>query len=144
MRTLVLISLSFLLLSSVLRADLDHAKADAKTKHRLILLIFSGSDWCIHCMKMNEDVFSKDTFHRFADAHLEVVTADFPRLKKNRQDAAVIRQNEALADQYNKDGHFPFVLLLDADGAVLKTWDGYHGENAETVIQQIRPYVGSH
>jgi len=33
-------------------------------------------------------------------------------------------RNEALAEQYNKGGAFPLTLLLNADGKVLKTWQG--------------------
>jgi len=131
-------------MSSGWRTDFDRAKTDAKKEHKLILLKFSGSDWCLPCMKMESNIFAKDTFSRFAAAHLEMVTADFPRLKKHKLENALIKQNEALAEQYNKEGRFPYTLLLDADGKVLRKWDGYNGEKPETLIQQIRSYAGTY
>lgn len=133
--------LSLLLVSFRWRTDFDHAKADAKANHKLILLKFSGSDWCLPCIRMEREVFSKDTFSRFAADNLEMVNVDFPRLSKNRLSKETAAQNDALAQQYDKEGHFPHVLLLNADGKVLKEWDGYKGEKPEDLIAQIKPYA---
>ena len=72
-----------------------------------------------------------------------MVTADFPRLKKHQLTDDVARQNDALADRYNKEGLFPYTVLLDADGKVLEEWNGYNGEKPGTMIQQIKSYVGT-
>lgn len=145
MRKLVLLfGVSLLLMSSGWRTDFDKARADAKRDHKLILLKFSGSDWCLSCIKMDNEVFGKETFSNFAAANLELVNADFPRTKKNQVERSIAEQNDALANRYNSDGHFPYVVLLDAEGKVLKTWDGYSGEKPETFIQQIKPYAGTH
>jgi thioredoxin-related protein len=143
MMLLVLAGLSTILMSSGWRTDFDRAKTDAKREHKLILLKFSGSDWCLPCMKMEANVFSKDTFSHFAAANLELVNVDFPRMKKHKLEHTLEQQNETLAEQYNKDGRFPYTVLIDADGRVLKVWDGYKGEKSETIIQQIRSYVGT-
>jgi thioredoxin-related protein len=139
----ITIALSFLIMSFGWRTDFEKAKSDARADHKLILLKFSGSDWCLPCIRMEKEVFSKDTFTRFAARSLEMVNADFPRLKKHEVSKDVAKQNDALAAQYDKEGHFPFVLLLDADGRVLKTWDGYQGQKPETLISQIEIYVSA-
>lgn len=133
---------AILLLSWSWQTNFEKAKTEAKLNHKLILLNFSGSDWCVPCMQMQREIFLKEEFNSFASNHLEVVNADFPRLKKNRLSKELVKQNDALADQYNKEGHFPHTVLLDADGKVLKTWDGYHGENPQTFIQQIEANEG--
>lgn len=145
MRQLMLIALVCLagiFTSAGWRTDFSRAKTDAKKENKLILLKFSGSDWCLPCIRMERELFAKDSFSKFAEVHLEMVNADFPRLKKNKLDNATERQNESLAEQYDKDGRFPFTVLLDADGKVLKTWDGYKGEKPEDIIQQISAYAG--
>ncbi len=119
------------------RTDFDKAKADARSQHKLVLLKFSGSDWCVPCIRMEKEVFAKDTFSHFADKALVMVNADFPRLSKNRQEGAVKKQNEALAEQFDKEGHFPYTVLLSPDGKVLKVWDGYSGIKPEELIAQI-------
>lgn len=54
-----------------------------------------------------------------------LVRADFPRLSRNRLAARQKAHNEALAEAYNRQGKFPDTVLLDAEGHVLKEWDGY-------------------
>lgn len=137
-----MLGLTVVFTSAGWRTDFTRAKSDAKKENKLILLKFSGSDWCLPCIKMEKELFTQDSFSRYAAAHLEMVNADFPRLKKNKLDKATEHQNESLAEQYDKDGHFPYTVLLDADGKVLKTWDGYKGEKPEDLIQQISTYAG--
>ncbi|HMI06216.1 MAG TPA: thioredoxin family protein [Flavobacterium sp.] len=104
--------------------DFENARRMAKEHHELILLNFSGSDWCGPCILMRKEYFESETFSAFADDHLILVNADFPRNKKNQQSADKVKRNEALAELYNKEGFFPLTLLLNADGKVLKTWKG--------------------
>ncbi|HUA68763.1 MAG TPA: thioredoxin family protein, partial [Candidatus Saccharimonadales bacterium] len=42
--------------------DVPKAEAQAKTENKLVLLDFTGSDWCIWCKKLDEDTFSKPEF----------------------------------------------------------------------------------
>ena len=74
------------------------------------LIIFSGSDWCLPCIRLEKEVFSKSEFTRFADQHLEVIRADFPQ--KTSLEPEIVRRNETLADQYNPDGYFPRICLI--------------------------------
>lgn len=139
------IALGFMVLgtSATWRSNFEQAKSEAKKDHKLILLKFSGSDWCVPCIRMEKDVFNADTFTQFAEDKLVMVNADFPR-KKSGLDKAIIKQNEALAEQYDKEGHFPYTVLLDADGKVLKVWDGYKGDKPEEFIDQIQAYATTH
>lgn len=105
--------------------NFDQAKAEAGQSHKLILLNFSGSDWCGPCIKLKKTIFESAEFGQFAAEHLVLVRADFPRLSKNKLDAQQEAHNEALAEKYNRQGKFPFTVLIDPDGHVLKEWDGY-------------------
>ena len=127
-----------MLMSSSWKTDFSKAKETAKKENKLILLKFSGSDWCIPCIRLEKQVFSQDAFSQFADNKLVMVNADFPRLKKNMPDKDIIKQNEVLAEQYDKQGHFPYTVLLDSDGKVLKAWDGDPGLSPEVFIEQIK------
>jgi thioredoxin-related protein len=126
MKILILCFFSFFYLSEPKwGSDLGSAQQEAKDKHKLILLYFSGSDWCGPCIKLKKDVLESDAFLGFANTHLALVRADFPRMKKNQLDKVQIAKNEKLAEMYNKKGKFPFTVLLDATGKVLHEWDGY-------------------
>lgn len=116
----------------------ENAKKTAKEKHELILLNFSGSDWCGPCIVTRKDYLESDVFTKMANDNLVLVNADFPRKKKNIQPAEVVKRNEALAEQYNKQGNFPFTLLLDANGKVLKTWNGKPEASPEQWTAEIK------
>ena len=124
-----LLLISLLTYASVLtlgwQLNFDQAKAEAQQSHKLILLNFSGSDWCGPCIKLKKDVFESTEFQAYAVDHIVLVRADFPRLTKNQLDARQTAHNEALAEKYNKQGKFPFTVLLDANGGVLQEWEGY-------------------
>jgi len=117
--------------------DFETAKKIAKEKHEPILLNFSGSDWCGPCMRLRKEILDNDVFSKMADTSLVMVNADFPRNKKNQLDARMRKQNDALADKYNPEGKFPFTLLLDADGKILKIWDGYPVEGVQQFADEV-------
>lgn len=119
-------------------SDMDTAQKEAKADHKLILLNFSGSDWCLPCMKMKKTVFEMTDFTNYASESLVLVNADFPRLKQNQLAKEQKQKNEALADKYNPAGTFPYTLLLDADGKVLHKWEGYSGASAQEFISQVK------
>ncbi len=107
------------------------AQKAAKVKHHLILLNFSGSDWCGPCMLMRKEIFNDNSFSKMADTSLEMLNADFPRKKKNQLSAAMQKQNNTLAEKYDADGKFPYTVLINADGKLLKAWDGLPNENVK-------------
>lgn len=119
------------------QSNFEVAKKIAKEKHEFILLNFSGSDWCGPCMRLRKEILDNEVFTKMADTNLVLVNADFPRNKKNQLDAQTKKQNDALADKYNPEGKFPLTLLLDADGKVLKTWDGFPDESVQQFSEEV-------
>lgn len=73
-----------------------------------------------------------------ADTTLIMVNADFPRNKKNQLERRVQQQNESLADKYNPGGKFPYTVLLNADGKVIASWDGYPKTDAAHFTEDIK------
>ena len=118
--------------------DFNKARQVAKAENRLILLNFSGSDWCGPCIRMRNEIFENEKFSAMADSLLVLVNADFPRNKKNQLEKKIKEQNETLADQYNPTGKFPFTLLLDANGKIIKSWDGLPDEDAGQFAYEIK------
>lgn len=131
MKYLTLFFVSSVLFSfTIWQPSFEVAQKTAKAKHQLILLNFSGSDWCGPCMRMRNEIFNDSGFSKMADTSLVLLNADFPRKKKNQLAAKIQKQNNSLADKYNPEGKFPFTVLLNADGKLIKTWDGLPDENA--------------
>jgi thioredoxin-related protein len=130
----------FILLTSAApwRTDFERAQKDATAQHKLILLKFSGSDWCVPCIRMEKELFSQDAFQPFADSALILVNADFPQQLKHQPDAKTKAANDALAARYNKTGIFPMTVLIKADGTVLKHWNGYTKMTVPDFIRDIQ------
>ena len=113
------------------------AKTKAKAEQKLILLNFSGSDWCGPCIRLKKEILETEPFKCVTDTALFLVNADFPRLSKNKLAKGKVLENEDLAEKYNPNGEFPLTLLLDADGKVLKRWPGLPKLSAIEFGQEI-------
>jgi thioredoxin-related protein len=123
---------------SIWQPDMATARKIAKEKHRLILLNFSGSDWCGPCIQMKKTIFESKVFEQMADTSLVMVNADFPRLNKNQLPFKKMQQNRELADRYNTSGVFPFTVLLDEDGNLIKSWTGLPMINAAQFTNTVK------
>lgn len=93
--------------------DLPKAQAQAKTEKKLVMLDFTGSDWCGWCIKLNKEVFSQPEFAEYAKKNLVAVEVDFPNKKK--LSAEQTKANDALAKKYNIQG-YPTIIVLDSEG----------------------------
>ena len=118
--------------------DFEKAKQIATKEHKYILLNFSGSDWCGPCIRMHKEILGSEAFQQFAAEKLVMMNADFPRQKKNQLSKTLQKQNDQLADRYNSKGSFPFTAILDANGKILKSWDGFPKETPEVFLQEIK------
>ena len=101
---------------SVWLTDLPQAKAQAKAEGKMVLLDFTGSDFCSSCIRLHKEVFPAKEFAAFAKQRLVLVEVDFPLKKK--QSAALKAANEALSKEFKVDG-YPTLILLAADGKKL-------------------------
>ena len=99
---------------------------------------FHGSDWCGPCIRMEKEIFSSEAFTRMAETNLVLVNADFPRFKKNQLSKEQRNANEILAEKFNREGKFPFTLLLTPGGEVIKTWEGLPDEDASQFSSAIK------
>lgn len=93
--------------------DLPKAQEKAKAEKKLVLMDFTGSDWCPWCVKLHKEVFSQTEFVEYAQKNLVPVEIDFPR--KKEQSADLKAANQKLQQQYKIEG-YPTVIVLDANG----------------------------
>ncbi len=97
----------------------DHTAAlqAAKAQNRLMLINFTGSDWCGWCMKLKKEVFDTAEFDQFANSRLVLLEVDFPQEK--RQSLSQKQANQALQQKFGVRG-YPTLFLVNADGKVLQ------------------------
>ena len=99
--------------------DFKEVLALAQKEDKPIILVFSGSDWCAPCIKLDKEIWQSDEFKAYAKQNYILYKADFPRKKENRLVLERATQNKSLADNYNPKGYFPLVLVLDKNGKIL-------------------------
>jgi thioredoxin-related protein len=114
--------------------DFEAAKAKAHAENKLLLMKFTGSDWCPPCMMLEKQVFSKPEFAEYAAKHLVLLELDFPRRKElpAEQRAA----NTKLAQEYGIEG-FPTVIVLDANAKPLGQFGYVTNLTAAQVIEVL-------
>ena len=85
----------------------------AKSGNKLVLMDFTGSDWCGWCKKLDREVFSTPEFQEYAKKNLVLVELDFPRQKTMAPETK--KQNAELAQQYRIQG-YPTIIVLNSVG----------------------------
>jgi len=94
----------------------EKAQREAEAQNKLLLMDFTGSDWCGWCIMLDKEVFSKQEFKDYASKNLVLLEVDFPKAKQ--MPAETIEQNRHLAMQYQVQS-FPTVVVLDGSGRVV-------------------------
>ena len=114
--------------------SLPEALAIAKKENKLVLIDFTGSDWCSWCKKLDQDVFTKPEFIECAKKNLVLVQIDFP--SRISQPAELKKANKALQSKYSVDG-FPTLVLLKPASTVAWKQEGYPRDGLREVIAAI-------
>jgi protein disulfide-isomerase len=114
--------------------DVTKAEAQAKTDNKLVLLDFTGSDWCGWCMKLDKETFSKTEFTDYASKNLVLVQLDYPNKKPQSDDLK--KANAALQTKYSIEG-FPTLIALKPDGTVVWKQVGYLAGGPKALIAKL-------
>ncbi len=122
------------------QTDINIAKKIASKEGKPIILVFQGSDWCAPCIKLDHEIWSTETFKKYAKDHYVMLKADFPRKKKNALSETQTKANALLAETYNKQGFFPFVVVLDSNGKVLGE-SSYKKTTPENYIKELNAFT---
>ena len=91
----------------------QQALAKAKQDKKMVLMDFTGSDWCGWCMKLDKEVFSTPEFKSYAAKNLVLVELDFPRQTYTAPQTK--KQNMELQQKYQVEG-YPTIIVLDSTG----------------------------
>ncbi|MFO7660396.1 MAG: thioredoxin family protein [Candidatus Cloacimonadaceae bacterium] len=117
--------------------DYQQALAAASAAGKPVLVNFTGSDWCIWCKRLMNEVFTKDEFINYAKENLILLKLDFPRSLPQTPEEK--QQNEELAKKFQIQG-FPTILVLDKDGKE-KARTGYQQGGAENYVQHLQDLI---
>ncbi|QBN17553.1 thioredoxin family protein [Flavobacterium nackdongense] len=133
---LLVITISSWSYSQNWKTNFDDAKQEALKQNKNILLVFSGSDWCAPCIKLDNVVWKSEAFKSESEKCWVIYKADFPKKKANQLSAELTESNKNLAEKYNRNGSFPLVILLDKTGKTIGM-TGFKNISATDYIQLI-------
>jgi len=114
--------------------SLPEAKVKAKKEQKLVLLDFTGSDWCGWCKKLDAETFSKSEFAEYAKKNLVLVEVDFPAQKPQSDELKAA--NRALGQKYDVTG-YPTLVLIKPDGKVVWKQVGYLQGGPSAMIAKL-------
>lgn len=120
--------------------DFDEALARAKAERKLIVADFSGSDWCFWCQRLDNEIFSQESFISVATNKYVLLMIDRPRDKSVLSEKAK-KQNPELIRKYKIQG-FPTVLILDAEGKI-QAETGFVGGGPENYLVHLEEKVAA-
>lgn len=119
--------------------DYQGALSQARSENKLLLLHFTGSDWCPYCQREDAEVLSTPDFQNFSAAHFIFVTLDFRH--SPAPDAAQQQTLDALRSQYGVNG-FPTLIVVDSHESVRGRIEGYNpGSGPDGIISQLTAYA---
>ncbi len=121
------------------QTDFEKSKEIAKDKNQNIILVFSGSDWCAPCIKLENNIWKSNEFKDYSKDNFVLLKADFPRKKKNKLSKDQEAKNSILAEKYNTRGFFPLVVILNSSGKVLGT-TGYKYVSPKEYIEILESF----
>ncbi len=116
------------------KTDYNAALAQAQSERKVLLLMFTGSDWCAPCKRLTGEVFETEEMSAFAQHEVIPVYLDFPRSFELPRDLA--NQNRKLADTFGVSS-YPTVLIVSPDEEVLGKL-GYVEGGPKTFIRSVR------
>ena len=117
--------------------DVPQAVAKAKADGKVVLMDFTGSDWCGWCIKFKQEALDTKEFQDYAAKNLVLVELDYPH--KIQQTAELKKANEDLAKKYNVEG-FPTFVVLNKDGKEIGRQVGYKEGGAKAFIAEIEGF----
>lgn len=117
--------------------DFPAATARAAAEGRAILLNFTGSDWCVWCHRLHDEVFTQQAFADFAAASLVLVEVDLPR--RRELPAGLEASNRQLVERFQVKG-YPTIVLLNSAGEEIDRL-GYMQGGPKTFVRELKRLI---
>jgi thiol-disulfide isomerase/thioredoxin len=117
--------------------DYDDAMAAAEQSGRPVLTIFTGSDWCPHCVTLEKKVLESPEFLAWAEERVVLLMIDLPQ-QGISQDERQARSKVCIKYGVRT---FPNTVLIAPDGAKITAQSGYHGQTPQAWLAALEKHV---
>lgn len=95
------------------QASFVAARAQALAEKKMLLVNFTGSDWCPACQTLEREVFATAPFKEYARRRLVLLRLDFPARRPLPSEVA--QQNRRLASEFGVHA-YPTILVFNPEG----------------------------
>ena len=116
--------------------DFAAASEAAQKDDKLLLIAFSGSDWCGWCIKMEKEIYSDKKFISEAKKNYVLLMIDSP-MKKEILSKLALKQNPGLLKKYGVNG-FPCTVIARPSGEEIKRFSGYQRGGVESFLKTLK------
>ncbi|MBE6420308.1 MAG: DUF255 domain-containing protein [Akkermansiaceae bacterium] len=126
-------------------SDLDSACQKAREEGKLLLVEFTGSDWCKACILQKKNVLDKPEFAAWVHQHYVPVEVNVPNNPAVVGGEAALKKNKAICDEFDIK-IFPSLMIMSPDMVIL---GGYHGAEsspaaAMAALKKSQPSVAEY
>lgn len=117
----------------------DQAVEAGKQSNKPLVLLFTGSDWCTWCIKLERESLDTPEFASAVDGKFIFVKLDFPR--STLSNVGNSSQNDALRDKFKVMG-FPTVVIVDPATGKKIASTGYKAGGGRQYAQHLLSLAG--
>jgi len=122
---------------AVWETDFGTALEQARARQCHVLILYTGSDWCPWCKRMEAEVYSQPEFAKYSHGKFVLLKLDY--LRHTPQSDATKAQNAEMLQRYNVHG-YPYALVVDMNGNAIARIEGYQEGGPAHFIQMIQAY----
>jgi thioredoxin-related protein len=115
----------------------DDAMRAAEQTGRPVLTIFTGSDWCPHCVTLEKKVLDSQQFLAWAENRVVLLMIDLPQQGISQEER---HARSRVCIKYGVRS-FPNTVLIAPDGAKIMAQSGYHGQTPEAWLATMEKHV---
>ena len=116
--------------------SIESARKAARAANKPILMLFTGSDWCPWCIKLEKEILSQKDFKTWATGHVVLYIADYTHHKPVVDKAG----NDKLMKEYGVGG-FPTIVITTAAGKKIGS-SGYKKMTPAEYAKDLEGIIG--
>jgi protein disulfide-isomerase len=124
--------------------NFDEAVKQARATSKPLVILFTGSDWCTWCNKLEQEVLDSPEFANVAGNKFVFLKLDFPR--RSFQDPQLKAMNNSLQQKFQVRS-FPTVILFDPQRNQQVGTTGYRPgggrQYADFLIRMYSDYINN-
>lgn len=122
---------------AVWETDFGSALDQARARKCRILILYTGSDWCPWCKKMDAEVYSRPEFAKYSHEKFVLLKLDY--LRHTPMTDAAKAQNSDMLQRYHVNG-YPNLVIVDMNGKALGRLTGYYEGGPDHFIHMIQAF----